>query len=524
MTEDVLSGKFFCSVDFRDVDIDDKVHELFSKSGKLRDFLSGKSVESNLEVSRELAYQLEQDGVDPTLVFKALMQPDKTYAVKFFSLSGNELYDTYFKSLSKTSINVKLNGILMSTMLNNASNDPFNSSPGALKDLLKYSDTLSVELSSQELSVISDNDFVTNVQLIKLHSGVNNLSPESRDCKVVGYIIDKSELIDGKPVDRENLVIDNPSAQNAIDFEVRYGTTYLYSIRTVVLFTAPAILHVNGRPYTCTIKFLVSSRQSSTIKVETVEQVAPPAPVDVEFVWDYGRLNPTMSELDHSNGTPQPWSNNRGGLMIYWAFPPNSQRDIKYFQLFRRSSITHPFELIQEYDFNDVVVNAVNRSEFVSPSSYRILSVPKTYHYDDEFIVDNVTGKSSRFIYALCSIDAHGYTSGYSVQREVWFDKFKNSLQTRLISRSGAPKSYPNLYLEQDAFVDTIRVEGQRTKKMKVYFTPECYTVNNSSGNVRNAVNFSSSGAQYKFQFINVDCQKSVVLNVNVNDSRSKKT
>jgi hypothetical protein len=118
----------------------------------------------------------------------------------------------------------------------------------------------------------------------------------------------------------------------------------------------------------------------------------------------------------------------------------------------------------------------------------------------------------------VCCIDAHGLTSNYGAQFEIWFDQFKNQLMKRLVSHSGAPKPYPNMYLEADAFVDTIKVNGPTSRRLKLYFNPEYYAIENSDGNLQKVVSTVQDGGCYKFQFINVDSQKSQIVTVNVDD------
>ena len=138
-------------------------------------------------------------------------------------------------------------------------------------------------------------------------------------------------------------------------------------------------------------------------------------------------------------------------------------------------------------------------------------------HHDTQKNRDNHPG-SSTYIYAIAAIDAHGYTSGFSAQYEVWFDEFKNQLQKKLISHAGAPKPYPNLYLEADTFVDTMHVEGPSSKKLTLIFNPEFYHVYDDQERMQQVLATKQTAGSYKLQFINTDNQKSAVCEIKIDD------
>lgn len=208
--------------------------------------------------------------------------------------------------------------------------------------------------------------------------------------------------------------------------------------------------------------------------------------------------------------------------MIYWSFPINPQRDIKKFQIFRRKSIDEPFELIKMFDFDDSFVKISNREEFINQDVIEsqtigtvdgsVVSVPVLSYYDDDFY------KNSEYIYAVASIDAHGLTSNYSEQRKVKFDVFSNKIETSLVSIAGAPKQFPNLYLAQDLFLDTIKTSYK--KNLEIYFSPDCFSVKSGNSNVTSIINIDDVNLKYKFNYVNID----KALGKNTTISISKKT
>jgi hypothetical protein len=88
----------------------------------------------------------------------------------------------------------------------------------------------------------------------------------------------------------------------------------------------------------------------------------------------------------------------------------------------------------------------------------------------------------------------------------------------KLISHSGAPKQYPNLYLEGAGFVDSANIKGSYTKRMFVYFTPQFYQIEDEHQRAHRVISSNQTNGSYKFQFINVDTQKSETLTVKVDD------
>ena len=76
---------------------------------------------------------------------------------------------------------------------------------------------------------------------------------------------------------------------------------------------------------------------------------------------------------------------------------------------------------------------------------------------------------------ALCCIDARDLSSNYSMQFNVSFDRYRNSIVKDLISPSGAPKPYPNFYLKGTLTEDVMKDSGHF--RLSVFFDPEYLTV-----------------------------------------------
>lgn len=306
--------------------------------------------------------------------------------------------------------------------------------------------------------------------------------------QAIGYIIDKKELLeDGTLVDRSPIIVESPLANTTVDLQIKYGGIYYYRIRSVIFVEVQAQDIDSGG--VVAISFLVCSQDSTQQVVECTEYVPPPPPADFNIAWDYKNL----------------------AARITWAFPNNPQRDIKYFQLFRRKTINEPFELIKEYDFDDSIVKTP-RNETPDSALTEVLSNPINYYLDKEF------GRDSKYIYSMCTVDAHGMSSNYSTQFEISFDRFKNRISKKLISVFGAPKAYPNMFLNEDTFVDTFRDSGHG--RMRVIFNPEYITTHDVNGNDLGFLKMGED-SEYKISIINVDLQSQKTITINLKDKRS---
>jgi hypothetical protein len=237
------------------------------------------------------------------------------------------------------------------------------------------------------------------------------------------------------------------------------------------------------------VSFLVGSKFTPEVKVNTVEMVPPPPPADFNVAWDYGER----------------------ALRCTWNLPVNPQQDIKYIQLFRRKSIADPFQLIKMWDFNNTNTK-IELSEYPLPELVERTSSFVGFYMDHEF------GKDSNYIYAVAAIDAHGLTSNYSLQLQVSFDRFANRLVKKLVSVSGAPKQYPNAYLNADTFVDTMKDSGHTN--IRVVFNPEYLTLLDGLGADLGLLKTNRLNGKYRLQLINVDLQTQASVDIALQDVR----
>jgi hypothetical protein len=307
----------------------------------------------------------------------------------------------------------------------------------------------------------------------------NSRTPTSYRSVLVGHIIEKLEIKGSLVSEHPSILLVGSDAQNYKDGKINYGSTYKYRVRSIFMREVPATFATSGRRGVA--RFLVSSSgESAESIVSCVEIIPPPEVADFMVSYDYDSL----------------------GNRISWSLPVNPQRDIKYFQIFRRFNVNQPFSLIRVIDFDDSTERETLRETYPNSVVEKVEIVKCLY-------VDIKVPQETEAIYAVCSVDAHGLTSGYSLQMACTFRRAKNLLETRLVSRPGAPKTYPNLYVSEEAFVDVLRSSDRRT--LLTFFDPEALRIRSSNGAPEKFVEESS----FTISIINEDLSLSdkIVLN-----------
>lgn len=341
----------------------------------------------------------------------------------------------------------------------------------------------------------------------------------------VGFYIEKAEIVadpenPGQSITRdlEPIVVNKYGPLAIFDPNVRYGATYIYTVKILYLVSYEANAVDPDGLTDDEIVFAISLIASEGIKTQLVclERIPPPPPRNLSFRYDFFKNT----------------------LNLYWEEPYNPQRDVVRYQIFRRKTINDSYVLVAEYDF-DYSTSKVQPLEVAPPDKLYSVSGPKKSFKDTDF------KRSDEYIYAMASVDARGLTSGYSEQVHVKFDIYDNKIVTKRISDPNAPKSYPNLYLKNDFFVDTMA--SSMATRMRVFFDPEYYDVVETSyvgGSSPGEISPSDKkgagkaaakdpnkdpikkvdqslnliGDKYKIQIINLDLQNSEIFEININD------
>ena len=277
---------------------------------------------------------------------------------------------------------------------------------------------------------------------------------------VVGFLIDKYYLFNNKKrylcsnfkklkklSSRSDLNI------QIIDKAVKYGRTYIYEVRPVLLQS-----FVKEAKNPLRVNYLILGRRTSSFAIKCVERESPLPPSHLELQYDL----------------------NQKGIYLKWGLPRNKQRDIANFQVFRRESPFEPFKLIKEFRKIDIDVVDNSASGKETPNQNVIKEVDfMTFSHLDKDIINNKI-----YIYAVCCVDAHGLSSAYSAQVAARFNGLTSNLEIDTISLAGALKQYPNQFFarktkfynfENDVISNTPIIKNKN--KMHVFFTPDYKTI-----------------------------------------------
>ena len=392
----------------------------------------------------------------------------------------------------------------MHDLVKSATRIPDNVFQDELRGLIPLSREIKDSLIAnlQPANVFSELDYELQVPAIQMEPLDLNTQASATsqypNIRFAGYLLEKYELLKNEGVVYlGKKFIQNPEQQYIVDYDVAYGRSYFYKVRTVcevmtIVNTDNELDPSLNQVMTATI---LMASEGKTASVFCKENISPPPPTGIRATFDFKKLVPRIS----------------------WQFPLNKQRDIKRFQIFKRLSIDVPFTLIAEYDFDDSAirtpVNEIASSENIYLMKFPRLSFTDTSHNEGE-----------QPIYTVSCVDAHALSSNYGPQVKVSRDRYTNRVTRTIISSPGAPKPYPNLLVNNDAFVDTIKVS--KYKKIKLFFDPEYYqafkydtqqgsrinqqgsALNNNFETNLNLLAIDPNKFTYKLQIINVDNQK----------------
>ena len=318
----------------------------------------------------------------------------------------------------------------------------------------------------------------------------------------VGYIISKKQMSPSgkKSSGITDILLRGTESTKFLDAKIAYGSKYSYSIRNVYQISCVTrFFDEDDNDFSkVRVVFFVKSKPTRESTVLTEEFRAPDPPQGLFFRFNYDK---------------------GGGLIITWQPPSGRARDVKYFQIFRRNSIYEPFSCIGQIDFDDSSLKTL------MPESVNTENIRKTSGME-AFFEDSTFSRSSKpAIYSVAAVDAHGLTSQYSSQTEVSFSQVKNKILLRSISRPGAPKQYPNFFIDPkldenisvDSFTQDALFDSGR-KRAKIYFTPDARVTFDKNGNYSDVFTTNQKQGKYKFHVLNVDFQKSADVEIQIQD------
>jgi hypothetical protein len=450
-------------------------------------------------VSENASNMSSTDPDEPDII-KSLVTP---------MASGYVYVDPQFDAIT-SQLSTAFSGISFNTsLLPNVAKELINGSLASYKNIHAEELLSSItSISAAQDSAISINpytirisDFEEALPAIKTERIANPDPRRELNNVLVGFVVEKYSLsLDGTIKVYDTIIYTNPNYKTFTDVNVAYGRSYRYRIRCIYVCEFEVTLEKRDRTiglFRVSVPFVSNGKD---VVIDCVDQVAPPPPAGLRFRYQ---------------GEDR-------GLLITWEFPVDTQRDIKKFQVYRRRSISEPFRLLGVFDFDDSIIPTEDPDQIPERLITRSL-LPVTLYRDRTFT------KDSKFIYALVAVDAHGLSSNFSSQIEITYDKYSNRVTAKSISKSGAPRPYPNIYLNVDTFVDTMKLSGY--KKLNIYFDPDYAKVQqrviNADGSspppidLDHIVFTSGEGVdnEYKLLIVNTDMQKSQTLTIKIRDN-----
>jgi hypothetical protein len=486
LSEEHFSSEQYTSLNISDQSIDQKMFNYISSSANILN-----KQNQDAHSARGLALKTDaitSNQVDFQFLSKYLVQPAEDGAF-FYEKETQKIRDGVTSKLTNFHIQVQFNNSVIHSLIKRATVFPESTFNSVYLPLYEVSRKLQGQAQARGLRDLREDDYRTIApDHVGLHSMKSTDAALSTHARIVGYIIDRCELqANGNVVKLEPMVIENSAATRAVDLRVKYYSRYHYTIRSVAEFTIPSIVEETGELVVA--KFLISSRPTAPVVVDCREMIAPPPPADTRFTWHY--------EDDK--------------LFMSWAFPPNPQRDIKQFQVFRRRTVTEPFQLMKQIFFDDSTTPAPYH-EKPDARLVEFTNDPKLFWIDDEFTRD------SNFIYTLGTVDAHGMVSAYGPQTRVTFNRYKNRLVAERICSAGAPRPYPNAFLAADVFKDSLVEAGKYT--MNVAFQPEHLRVVDKDANDLGLIKTDADGASYRILVMNTDLAVADTVDIVIKEQR----
>lgn len=458
---------------------------------------------SDTEQSKKIASIIGTTQINVQSVMTPLNDPTEILVNSQRIKNSNE---NFFEVASRTKINSQVNKKFLDIAYEGAD----DVSPLSKLDISKLISKVarSYKTSASQF-LLSLEDHLPNLDPFSDINPVPGDEERIISATAVGYQITRHQHDDdGTIKDTKNFIIFGPDNTRYKDGQIVYGSSYSYEVRTIVRIDAAVSARLEGdrsesskNNKLYSLSFYVVSRPSSSVRIKTEEFEAPKEPDGVfyNFNYDFGK-----------------------GLIIRWQIPTGKSRDVKYFQIFRRKSINEPFVCIGMIDFDDSDNKVILKESVREDRILESVGV-QTFYEDKSF------ERTSSAIYAVCAVDAHGLTSGYSAQTEVGFDRTKNLLTLKLISRGGAPKQYPNFYVDprlddnitvdsfsQDAIFDSGR------SKFTVYFSPDAKIMTTNDNSKESVYYTDSQKGKYTLHFINTDVQRSTSVDITVKAKSSK--
>jgi len=525
ISEGGMSNNFFTGIEILDTGKESKIYSMLNGS---MFFANIPEVNSQKEAAQKLYETLQEKGGLKGDDKRLIVESFANIASKGYTLAPSDVPDDIAKfsndPLGKQTFSVQFNNVLMADLIVNSTVYSDNVFNDELRSLEKFARENRESIISSNRSDLDSNpptfrpaEYELTVQAVNQTSidspygqattrTLENLLKEYPKIKFEGYLIEKFEVLPNESVELiGRKFVDGHKSNFLIDNEVRYGGSYFYKIRTIcnvkTILTSESIDPLLNQ---IVVGEILMASEGKIASVNCVERIPPPPPEGLRFSFDFKTLLPKIN----------------------WQFPLNKQRDIKRFQVFKRFSINEPFTVIAEFDFDNSKIRGAVSEQIINENYYRVKKRKLSF-------IDKTHKEGEKPIYAVACVDAHGMSSNYSAQVQVERNKYTNKVLRKIISGPNAPKPFPNIYINQDAFVDVIKSSGM--DRIHVFFDPEYYRVFKTREGFEYQVNednvealkdlellaIDNNKSRYKMHIINVDNQKDALVNIKLQNKAS---
>jgi len=275
------------------------------------------------------------------------------------------------------------------------------------------------------------------------------------DWKLVGYFISKYRIENDSETYMYSRVVYKKSYE---DPYIAYGKTYRYEIRPMF---CKYVMPSSDR-----VVFLCSD-ESSYIDIECIEKKSPNPPKNLRFEY----IGDELIDITWERPVSKVVDKNK----IF------DSDDIKGYQLFYRHSLHEPYQLYRYFTFNNTLPQKYKQRSAELISDDLIISS----EYSPEGLLDpnnlpvfyefkNYVFKirpNTDYYFAMCSIDAHGNSSNYSVQYRIRRNNVTGEVDIQVASIEGAPKQYPNMLVQGKLVDSAMKVSGY--EYLDIYFAPD---------------------------------------------------
>tara|TARA_Y100000992_G_C21273127_1_gene498154 strand:- start:599 stop:2644 length:2046 start_codon:yes stop_codon:yes gene_type:complete len=456
LVEGAMSNEIFSGFELIDTGREQKVYSMLRTTENIIDTTTPN--DSRKTAAQKLHETVLKEGglfgEGKKLIIEALAS-NKNQGVSYIQ---QELFDNFNSTalseedpLTKQTFSIQMNNLFMHDIIKQSSLYPDNVYQDELRGLLNISQSIKNNLLNK-INTNGFNELDYDLQVPAISTEVITDINQINDYPQVlfaGYLIEKFKQNSDQTLELiGKRLVQNINQNYLIDYNVAYGDKYFYKIRTVCQVKT-IVSAINLDDPACNQTLIATIYVASEGKSKGIlcaENIPPAPPITLRATFDFKTLKPRIT----------------------WQFPINKQRDIKRFQIFKRLSIADPFTLIGEYDFDDSLVRTP-LTEIASSKNVYCMKQPSLS------FIDNSHREGEKPIYTVACVDAHGLSSNYGPQIQVERDKYTNKVLRKIISSPNAPKPYPNLLINQDAFLDAIKVS--RYKKIKLFFDPEYYRV-----------------------------------------------